>query len=264
MNSNVTFLSVIKAELLKLRSVRSSIIGLGVTAFLTIGFSALLSYLSTGRFSDHNGPPPSLDGVSYALVGTNFAQFAVGVIGALFITSEFANRSIHPTLAAVPNRAYVVMAKAAVLKLAMIATAGISVLASFFISQAIIGHKMDMHATLSDGTTLRAVLFAILYLVLLTLIGFSIGLIVRHTAATISIFVSLLLVLPLITIFLPSSWRNPVMRYLPSVLGNAMTGGKAATYSYPMFGAWAAAGVLVAYAVVLFGVGLYLFERRDV
>jgi hypothetical protein len=32
----------------------------------------------------------------------------------------------------------------------------------------------------------------------------------------------------------------------------------------PLFGPWAATGILVGYVVLLIGIGAYLFERRDV
>jgi hypothetical protein len=65
---------------------------------------------------------------------------------------------------------------------------------AFFIGQAIYSGVVPT-ASLSNGTVLRAVIFSGVYLTLLTSLGFCIGLIIRHSAASISVFVSMLLVL---------------------------------------------------------------------
>jgi ABC-type transport system involved in multi-copper enzyme maturation permease subunit len=262
----VSLFSVIRSEFLKLRTLRSTWLSFAFTAIATIGFGALISYLSKMQYSKMSIiDRATFDPIQISLVGTLFAQFAVGVIGALMITSEFSSGSIRTTLAAVPSRSRVFVAKAAVLKLSVLVVGMASTFSAFLVGQAIMSGSGLPTATLADGGTLRAVCLAGLYLVLLTLIGFGLGLIIRQTAGTISVFVSILLVLPLITILLPSAWRDAILKFLPSSLGRAMMSNTTVTADgMHIFTPWVATGVLISYVVVLTGIGAYLFSKRDV
>jgi ABC-2 type transport system permease protein len=180
------------------------------------------------------------------------------------ITSEFVSGSIRTTLAAVPSRMRVLVAKAAVLKFTVLIVGLIGAFAAFLLGQAIMSGPGIPTATLADANTLRAVLLAGLYLMLLSLLGFGLGLIIRQTAGTISAFVSILLVLPLITFLLPSAWRDAIAKFLPSSLGRSMMSSPGSSTEIPLFGPWAATGILVGYVVLLIGIGAYLFEHRDV
>ncbi|NBV27341.1 MAG: hypothetical protein EBR99_08525, partial [Actinobacteria bacterium] len=208
----VSIISVIRSEFLKLRTLRSTWLSFAITAALTIGFGALISYVTKMQFPKMSFiEKATFDPIAISLVGTLFAQFAVGVIGALMITSEFVSGSIRTTLAAVPSRMRVLVAKAAVLKLSVLVVGMMCVFAAFLIGQLIMSGMSK--ATLADANTLRAVLLAGLYLMLLSLFGFGLGLIIRQTAGTISAFVSILLVLPLITFLLPAAWRDAIDRW---------------------------------------------------
>jgi ABC-type transport system involved in multi-copper enzyme maturation permease subunit len=57
----------------------------------------------------------SFDPAAYSLSGFFLAQLAVGVLGVLAITSEYATGSIRATFAAIPQRRAVLAAKAVVL-----------------------------------------------------------------------------------------------------------------------------------------------------
>ena len=262
---SIGLIPAIRSEFLKLRTLRSSWLGFSITAGLTIGFGALISYVSKTHYETMSfAEKATFDPIQISLVGTLFAQFAVGVIGAMLITSEFVSGSIRTTLAAVPSRMTVLVAKAAVLKLSVLVVGVVSCFAAFFLGQTIMKGVGIPTASLSNGNTLRAVALAGLYLMLLALLGFGLGLIIRQTAGTISAFVSLLLVLPLIAFLLPSSWRNEILRYLPSSLGRAMMSSPGTIYEFPLFSPWAATGILVGYVILAIGIGAYLFERRDV
>lgn len=261
----VSIISVIRSEFLKLRTLRSTWLSFAITAALTIGFGALISYVTKMQFPKMSFyEKATFDPIAISLVGTLFAQFAVGVIGALMITSEFVSGSIRTTLAAVPSRMRVLVAKAAVLKFSVLIVGLICAFAAFLLGQVIMSGPGIPTATLADANTLRAVLLAGLYLMLLSLLGFGLGLIIRQTAGAISVFVSILLVLPLITFLLPSAWRDAIAKFLPSSLGRSMMSAPGAITEIPLFGPWAATGILVGYVVLLIGIGAYLFEHRDV
>ncbi len=99
------------------------------------------------------------------------------------------------------------LGKLAVLMTSILVVGEVTSIGSFLLGQSIYSGVVPT-ASLSNGATLRAVFFAGIYLTLLATITFGLGLIIRHSAATISVFVGLLLVLPLIFAFFPQSWRK--------------------------------------------------------
>lgn len=263
--SDVSLPQLVRSEFTKFRSVRSSYVTVALTFALTVGLGALVSYLAHNNYAKMSLPERmTFNPVELSLVGTLLGQFVVGVLGALSITSEFATGSIRTSLAASPHRVQFVLAKAGVVKVVILVASLASVFAAFFLGQSLIGGNGVPSAAIDNPGVLRAVLLGGLYLVLASLMGFSLGLIIRHTAGTISVYVSLLLVLPLITAFLPTSWRDAIAKYLPSSLGRAMMSVAGTPTEVPLFSPWVATGVLVAIVTVMFCVGTYLFARRDV
>jgi hypothetical protein len=103
------------------------------------------------------------------------------------------------------------------------------------------------------------------YLTLLTLMAFGIGFLLRHTAAAISLFVGLLLVLPLIVQILPSSISDPIERYLPSNLGLAMivVTTRKTDFAGVLMAPGAAVATLAAYAAAFVALGAWVLVRRD-
>ena len=82
----------------------------------------------------------------------------------------------------------------------------------------------------------------------------------RQSGACISLFVTLLLVVPLIGFFFPQSWQNDFQRFEPSTLGESMFSPSAPSNS---FGAWTATIILTAFVAVVLLIALSLFQRRD-
>ena len=263
MTNEVTLLSTMKSEWIKFRSVRSTILGMVVFVILTIGLGILVTSLihahwnSPGSQQDHL----TFDPVSTSLVGTALAQFAVGVIGSLFITTEYTTGSIRTTLAAVPNRWKLIIAKTGVLKISMLLASEIVCFVAFFIGKAIYGN-MDpsIPDTLTNGADLRAVVLGGVYLTLLSVIGFSLGMLLRQSAATISTYVGIVLVIPLVLFFFPKSIQDSLTKLEPSYLGREMM---SVNPIQNAFSPWVAAMILVIYAAVLWVCGIMVFQRRD-
>jgi ABC-2 type transport system permease protein len=257
---NVSLPSIVRSEWLKFRSVRSSIMGVVVTFVLTIGLGALVTSLLRAHWATASATSKlTFDPVSTSLVGVIFAQFAIGVIGALFITSEYSSGSIRTTLAAVPHRAELVLGKLVVLLLSVLVVSEIACFAAFSLGQSIFSGVVPT-ASLSNSSDLRAVILAGIYLTLVSALACGIGLILRHSAGTISVYVSVLLIVPLIFAFLPQSWQNDGTKYLPSELGHAMASASPVAND---FGPWTSLILLAVYVVVVLVVGTSLFVRRD-
>ena len=93
-------MSVVHAELTKFRSVSSTAWSLLSAAVLIVGFGILYSTL---RVTRPPAEPASFDAVAVSLAGVQLAQLAVGVLGVLVITNEYASGLIRTTFAAVPG-----------------------------------------------------------------------------------------------------------------------------------------------------------------
>ncbi len=255
-----SIVSTIRSEWIKFRSVRSTPIGYVVTAVLTIGLGILITVAIRSHW--HTMDPLAriaFDPVATSLAGVLFAQFAIGVIGILYFSNEYATGSIRPTLAATPRRSRVVVAKVVVLTGATLVVAEIVAIVTFLIGQRIYAGVVPT-ASLGTPAVLRSVLLGGLYLTLLALLGLGLGLLIRHQSAAISVYTTLLLILPIIVIFLPSSWQTTISRYEPSSLGRAMM---SVAPPDQMFGAWTAALVLTLYVVGVLGAATMLLEKRD-
>jgi ABC-2 type transport system permease protein len=260
MASESTLAASTKAEWIKFRTVRSSIMGVAVTVLLTVGLGVLITTLVRTHWSQFSAlRVATFDPVSSSLRGSLFAQFAVGVIGTLFITSEYTSGSIRTTLTAVPNRVRLIASKVIVLFVTVLIVGEFVCFAAFLIGQRIYLGVVPT-ASIANGTVLRSVILAGIYLTLLGLFAFALGLIFRQSAAAISVFVSLLLIVPIIGFFFPQSWQNDFMRFEPSTLGVSMQSPFAPSNT---FGAWSATLVLLLYVVGTMILALILFQRRD-
>jgi ABC-type transport system involved in multi-copper enzyme maturation permease subunit len=114
--------------------------------------------------------------------------------------------------------------------------------------------------SLSNGSVLRAVLLSGVFLTLLVLFSFALGVILRQSIASISVFVSLLLIVPLLGFFFPQSWQDHFQKFEPINLGGSMM----AIIPNPQnFAPWGACAVMAIYVAFLLVLGTTLFSRRD-
>jgi ABC-type transport system involved in multi-copper enzyme maturation permease subunit len=260
MSNEVTLMSVAKSEWIKFRTVRSTIVSVFIFVFLTLGLGALITWLIRNHYS--NMPLAqrlTFDPVSTSLGAIIVAEFAAGVIGAMFISSEYTSGAIRTTLAAVPNRVRLILAKLFVLTISMIVVSEFVCIATFLIGMRIFSGVVPTDS-LSNGSVLRAVLLSGVFLTLLVLFSFALGIILRQSIASISVFVSLLLVVPILGLFFPQNWQDHFQKFEPINLGGSMM----ATVPNPQnFAPWAACAVMAIYVVVLLAAGTTLFKRRD-
>ena len=114
---------------------------------------------------------------------------------------------------------------------------------------------------LSDPGVTRAVIGAGLYLTVLGLFALAIGSLIRHTAASITTVLGIVLVLPILTGFLPSSWGAHVNAYLPVQAGSLIF--RAEPASGQLLSPWQGFGLFCLWTAVLLVAGGYLLQRRD-
>ncbi len=254
---SVVTADVVRSEWTKLRSVRSTIWSLASVVVGMVGIAAMLSavwvnHWDTMSLADRAAFKP----IGFTLNGLWFAQLAIGVLGALLITSEYGTGTILSTLAAVPQRRTLLAAKAAVLAIATVVIGLVASAGAFFVGQAILGTK-GIGASITDPGALQAVVGASLYLAVLGLLALAIGVFVRHTAGAIAVIFGLILVVPTLVQALPSSWANAISKYLPSNAGMAIIGhvhgvsGLSPWGGFALFCAYAAAALVAAGAVLV-------------
>lgn len=260
MSPNISLGSIVRSEWLKFRSVRSSIVGVVLTLVLTIGLAALVTWLIRRNWATTSVlTKATFDPVQTSLVGVILAQFAIGVIGALFVTSEYSSGSMRTTLTAVPKRVELMLGKLIVLIASVFVLSEFCCFVSFLLGQKIFSGVVPT-ASLSNSSDLRAVIFSGVYLTLFAALSFGLGIIIRHSGASICAIVGILLIVPLIFDFLPQNVREAGDKFLPSELGNVMSSPSLVSHD---FGVWTSVILLVVYAVVSVGVGISLFTKRD-
>jgi ABC-2 type transport system permease protein len=275
----------IAAEWTKLWSVRSTTWTLVATGVAVVGLSAL----STGTVSSSDiiGDP-----TARSLVGIFLGQLVFGVLGVLVMSAEYGTGTIRATLSAVPRRPVVLAAKILVFGAVAVVVSEILAFGAFWLGQALLSAKHSLgssaaitqrahqlglrvphniqavlsgdSASLGQPGVVRAVVGAGLYLAVLGLLALGLATIIRHTAGAISAFVGVVLVLPLIVAALPTSISNAVARYLPANIGRVMFSTHGVPDSIgPAFSPWTGFALLVAYTVVVLGLGCWVLVHRD-
>jgi len=250
-----------RAEWTKLRSVRSTVWTLLATVGLAIGFGALIGASQMSSWDNLDAVERMrFDPTSFSLSGLFLAQLAVGVLGVLTMTSEYATGQIRATFGATPQRLTVLAAKTTTFTAVVFISGVVASFSAFFVGQAIFASK-HLDASISDPGVLRAVLGGALYLTGIGLLGVGVGTLVRRTAGATASLVALLFIIPLVTGFLPMSFQESIGKYLPAQAGmaifNVIADPRALT-------PWVGFAVLLAYGAVTLALGATILTRRDI
>ena len=251
----VTLARVTGSEWIKFRSLRSSWYVLLAAAVAMAGIGLAIAY-NTRNLA---GLAEEDAVASATLQGYHLAELLIGVLGALFVTGDYASGMVRSTFAAVPARTPVLLAKVGVFTAVAFLTLTVTSLVTFLSSQALLSHWRPGFS-LSDPTALRAVLGTGVFLTLIGLLGVAFGWLVRSTAGAISALLALLLVLPVVFGQLLGSWGADVAKYLPSTGESFIVSVRDRTMLAP----WAGVGVLAAWVAVALSVAAVQLRRRDV
>jgi ABC-type transport system involved in multi-copper enzyme maturation permease subunit len=250
---------VIKSEVVKIMTLRSTAATLGLTVVAGLLVTALVSNAALNHGPGfYNGFDPT----QASLTGLIVAGLTGGVFGALLITGEYSSGTIRTTLAATPRRPVLLAAKIGVTAAATVAFCELLSFVSFFLGEAILSGGGAPSATLGSPGAFRAVFMTGLFIALMALMSFGFGLVVRSTAAAIASFVGVVFVLPLVM----RGISEPDVRYLPTqILTNSIMstvnqgpGGIIQPLS-PTVGL----SLMALYAAIALAAGAMLFVRRD-
>ena len=262
--SALTFDGVLRSEwikLLSLRSIRWSIVAALLVSLAGAGFMAFA--VAGTEYATPEAMPGML--VQSATIGTIFTVLILGVLGVLSASSEYASGMILSTLAAVPGRTPVFLAKGLVVAAVGFVVAALGAFGGALIAALILGG--DALAALGTPEVFGSLLSTSVYLMLATMFSFGVGLLLRSSAGGISTMVVVFFVLPIVfQIMMMTGWEwvTTVADWLPTSLGNTLAqapmgepnsdGG----VSY-----WGALGGLAAWAAAALAPAAILFKTRD-
>ena len=253
----VTQFRVVRSEWTKLRSLPSTIWSLLTAVTLIVGFGVVYAMV---RVTRPPADPAAFDAAGVSLAGVQLAQLAVGVLGVLLVTGEFATGSIRLTLAAVPNRLPVLWGKAVVFGLTTLVLCVPAVVTAFVVGQSILSAE-HLDTNLGEPGVARAVLGSALFLAVVGLFGLGLGALLRNTAGGIASLFGLFFAPQMLVDLLPGSVSDHVYKYLPAPAGQAIM------FVEPdpvlSLSPWAGLGVFALYTAIALGLAAWLLRRRD-
>jgi ABC-2 type transport system permease protein len=177
---------LLRAEWIKLWSVRSTYLALGIAALMAIGLGALdTSSVAHNWATMSAADKAGFDAASETFNGGQLGQLAFGVLGVLVISSEYGTGLIRTTLTATPNRAAVFTAKALLTAAVTFLIGELLCLATFLSGQAFLA-RAHLDVSLTDPGVARAVFCTGLFLCVLALVSLGLGGLLRHTAGGIA------------------------------------------------------------------------------
>ncbi|MFI0897650.1 ABC transporter permease [Streptomyces sp. NPDC020983] len=257
----VTQLRVLHSEWIKMRSLRSTFFTLIAAVVALVGLGALFSAFTAGHW-DHMSvrERASFEPGLTSLRGYFLAQLAVGVLGVLMVSGEYATGTIRASLTAVPRRLPVLWAKATLYVAVTWALMTAGAFAAFLVGQALLSSQ-HVETSLGAPGELRQVMGLGLYLTVVGLLGVAIGALIRNTAGGIATVFGLLLVVPVLAEALPASWGDRIDQWLPSNAGQSVLALHREAHT---LAPWTGFAVFCLYAVVTLAAAAVLLRRRDV
>jgi ABC-2 type transport system permease protein len=259
----VTQARVLLSEFTKFRSLRSTMYTLLTALVLMIGLGAMFSAMSAGQYQTSSAAHrASFNPVTTSLSSVLFVVVAFGVLGVLVTSGEYSTGMIRSSLTAVPRRLPVLWAKLAMFPAVIVPVCLIASFISFFLGQMLLdSHHLGV--SISAPGALRSVIGAALYITVAGMIGVALGALFRNTAAAISTFTAVFLVIPQLAGLLPSSVSGDLVPYLPSNAGSALWGGAAFLDVHHPLAPWTGFAVLCGYAVILIAAAAWRLRRTD-
>ena len=254
----VTRRRVLRSEWIKLRTVRSTVVGFAGAAVALVVFGAIFSSLAGG---DAQAGPPGTggDSLSSSLGGIQLAQLIIGVLGVLFVTSEYSSGMIRATLAAVSSRTQILRAKTVVLFATALVVMAVASVVAFLVGNAIYAGSGATYA-LTDPGVLRAVLGTAVYAAGVGVFGIALGFLLRSAAGAIGVLVTLLLVAPVLIGLVPSTVGDWISKLLPGNAGQAIMH---VTTQPGQLSAWAGLAVFAGWVIAFLAAAAVALSRRD-
>jgi ABC-2 type transport system permease protein len=250
------FGEALRAERIKLTSVRSTWWTLAALVVIGIGGTVLLCALNAEWLAS---PEANEAPGSFITGGIGFAQICAIVLGTLIVTGEYGTGMIRSTLAATPTRGRVMAAKLVVLTTVLFLVGTVTALigyyaGNYFLDQEGVGLALE-------GDMARSIYGSGLFLAGSGLFAAGMGFILRHTAGTLTACVALMLVLTNLVLLVPGTIGDVLVDVMPSNAGSVIS--TPVPFNPELLGAWTGFGVFAAEIAALVVVAWLLLRRRD-
>lgn len=254
-------IDLIRAEVLKIRTVRSTVVLLFVVVGLCLAPAVLIASL-VGRLDLEVMDPH--EKVSLLLLGTNFSQILLAVLASLVITGEYRFGTIRTTFLAEPRRTRVFLAKV-VTVVGLTALVSAVMIATTIATSAVILKARDVSLVLSDGQVPRLLYGTLLFAVVYAVIAFALGTVLRNSAASIVLVIVIPLIVENIVAAILSGLRHGSWgRWLPFQAGSRITADVSGeSVLGDRFSPWVGYGYSWLWALALCALGAWLLQRRD-
>lgn len=259
--ARLSFVRLVRSELIKLATLRSPWWSIAVVAVLSVGMSLLMAFALT---SIPGAPPEATADLALRviLIPTSFTVLLAVIIGSIQVTGEYSTGMMRSTLTAAPGRLGTLLAKAVVIA----AFVFVSTLVVFALAAAatapIVGGAGAGLDVADPGAWLPGLAAGALTMAVISVIGVGAGYVLRNGPGAIALGVGIVFVLPLVPAFFPASpgweWIHDVAQYLPTNAGQALM--------FPGEGVLEpaiAALTLIAWAVLSLGAGAAVLRSRD-
>lgn len=252
----VTLARVTASQWLSFRTLRSSWAVLGAAVLGMIAIALVIAY-------NTRNVTPGIQGedtvASSTLQGYYLGQLLIGALGVLFVTGEYGTGMIRSTLAAVPKRVPVLLAKMTVFT-GVVATTMIAASVAAFVSAQALLAQYRPGFSLADPDVLRYVIGTAVYLTLIGLLGGAIGWLVRSTPGALVTFFALILVIPVLVGGVLGTIGQQINQWLPSEAGASWIQTLHPEHS---LSPWVGLAVLIAWVVGATGLAAVQLKRRD-
>jgi ABC-2 type transport system permease protein len=252
-------MTLLTVERMKLLSTRSPWWCMAVAVALTVGLTTIFSFATPS--GDEDEVTPSV--VQFAYM---FGLVVMMVMAALAATTEYRFGTIRTTFLAVPERTKILLAKTAVVALLAGAIGELAAVGSWGIAYLVLP---DAPLALDTAQEFRNTFGVGLVYLVSAVIAVAVGLLVRHTAAALSIILVWLLLLENLLPIIPRV-GDDIQDWLPFIVGNnfVVAGQPPTTDGPPVleglpFGPWGSLAYFAAVAAGLLAAALLLARRRD-
>ncbi|MFJ2261076.1 ABC transporter permease subunit [Streptomyces sp. NPDC087844] len=244
------FTPVLHSEWLKIRTLRSLVVGLGAVVLVTAAFSALAGLDNSGDGSGSGNA--DFDPLFSAFFGVNFGQIAAITFGAQAVSSEFQGGALRLSLAAVPRRGRWFAAKMTAVGLPVLAVGLLTGCVSLAVGRAVLGDRAN---GMSWAEGLRGAVGCGIYLALMALFAAGLTALLRSGVTTLSILIPFLLLVS----FVVGDMSGNAADLLPDRAGQVVLHGT----RDGLLGPWAGLAVTAVWTSAALLAGWWGVHRRD-
>ncbi|MEI7033971.1 ABC transporter permease [Streptomyces pratensis] len=255
MATTAAFPAALRAEFIKLRTLRSTAWTLAAALTVTTGVGVMLSLLNRYASAPDGGEPLVDDPVFVSFSGMTLGQLAMILFGTLAVTGEYTSGMVRTSLQAVPDRALFLAAKTTAVGVTALAAGLLTAGAAFFAGQAALG---PYGTSLGEPGVARAVLGACVYQALLAMFAVGAAMALRTALLSVGVlFPFFFLISPTLSL-IPAT--RDVAPYLPDAAGMLIMQVESAPGP---LGPWSGSAVMVLWVAAALAAGCLVLRGRD-